>query len=46
MLDRTGDCCFGGGCTYMTSGDDSVPNELDIDELEDFYCEPCPGSYD
>jgi hypothetical protein len=46
MLDRTGEWCFEGGCTYLTSGDDPVPNEQDIDELEDFYCEPCLGSYD
>jgi hypothetical protein len=46
MLDRTGDWCFEGGCTYLTSGDAPVLNEQDIDELEDFYCEPCLGSYD
>lgn len=46
MLDRTGEWCYEGGCTYMKSSDDTFTNEPDFGELEDLYCEPCPGSYD
>lgn len=47
MLDRTGDWCFEGGCTYLTSDDDTVrSNKRESVEQDVFYCVPCVGSYD
>lgn len=46
MLDRTGDWCFEGGCTYVTNNDDIVRDNLNRVDMEDFYCEPCVGSFD
>ncbi len=45
MLDRTGDWCFEGGCTYMNNAG-TVDDELDTEELEAMYREPCRGMYD
>jgi hypothetical protein len=46
MLDRTGEWCFEGGCTYLTSSDSMKDNVPDTEELEVLYREPCIGSYD
>lgn len=48
MVDRTGEWCFEGGCTYMNmteQGSMTTGNE-DIEELEALYREPCLGMYD
>lgn len=44
MLDRTGDWCFEGDCTYLTT--DFLYSELDTEELEAMYSEDCIGKYD
>ena len=46
MLDRTGDWCFEGGCTYLTDADRKMDNLPDTAELEAMYREPCEGMYD
>ena len=46
MLDKTGDWCFEGGCTYMAYKDGTLEDELDTTELEAMYLEPCIGSHD
>lgn len=46
MLDRTGDWCFEGGCTYLTTTDNILDEGLDTAELEAMYREPCIGMYD
>lgn len=46
MLDKTGEWCFEGGCTYLKSMDDDLKNELDTQELEAMYGEPCIAQYD
>lgn len=46
MADRTGDWCFEGGCTYLTDGGTMREDELDTEELEAMYTEPCIGMYD
>jgi len=46
MLDRTGDWCFEGGCSYLTDADNRVSNEPDVAELEAMYREPCMASFD
>jgi hypothetical protein len=46
MLDRTGDWCYEGGCTYLTNADNTVPTEQDFAELEAFYREPCEASFE
>ena len=46
MLDKTGDWCFEGGCTYLADRGESSDNELDTTELEAMYMEPCIGSCD
>ncbi len=43
MIDRTGDWCFEGGCTYLTNVDTMTE---DTEELEAMYREPCIGMYD
>ncbi len=46
MVDRTGDWCFEGGCTYLINADTMVGVELDAEELEAMYIEPCIEMYD
>jgi hypothetical protein len=46
MLDRTGDWCFEGGCTYMADRGETGDNEVDTEELETMYGETCSGMYD
>lgn len=48
MLDRTGEWCFEGGCTYtnMAQADNMLAHDADMEELEALYCEPCFGKYD
>ncbi len=46
MIDRTGDWCFEGGCTYLTNVDTMTEDEFDNEELEAMYREPCSGMYD
>lgn len=46
MVDRTGDWCFEGGCTYMTAGDQARADDFDMGGLEALYLEPCLGQYD
>ncbi len=46
MMDRTGDWCFEGGCTYMVDTGGTDESDLDTTELEAMYMEPCIGSYD
>ncbi|BDV42154.1 hypothetical protein GURASL_10770 [Geotalea uraniireducens] len=48
MLDRTGEWCFEGGCTYlnMTERSDMREDETASEELAALYREPCLGMYD
>lgn len=46
MLDRTGDWCFEGGCTYLRGTAAMMDDEPDSAELEAMYREPCIGMYD
>lgn len=44
MVDKTGDWCFEGGCTFMMGV--NTEEEQNIAELEALYREPCPGMHD
>jgi hypothetical protein len=44
MLDRTGDWCFEGGCTYMA--DMGGRGEAELDTEETMYGVSCIGMYD
>lgn len=46
MLDRTGDWCFEGGCTYLTNTDTKVDDLHDRAALAAMNLEPCVGSFD
>ncbi len=46
MLDRTGDWCFEGGCTYLTNTDIVRDDDQGTEEGEALYLEPCIGMYD
>ncbi len=46
MIDRTGDWCFEGGCTYLSNEDTVAKGEPGIEEVEAMYREPCRGMYD